>query len=115
MEVFAFKASQHLPAAVVEGSDQPTTQDFTFILTRRWVPRGQQQLYKALYDAGAAGQTQDELIEVMGRRERYDLAEVRGALGRRVNNTPGYGQEKCSAWAWSWTGNRPPTASSATG
>lgn len=44
--------------------------------------------------AGDAGQTQDELIEVMGRRDRYDLAGVMGALGRRVNNTPGYGQEK---------------------
>ena len=94
MKLRAFEARQHLPSAVVESPGRPTEKDFALVLTRRPVPRGQQQLYKALYDAGDVGLTQDELIEVMGRRDRYDLAGVMGALGRRVNNTPGYSQEK---------------------
>ncbi|MHC4619375.1 MAG: CBS domain-containing protein [Planctomycetota bacterium] len=89
----AFEARQHQPSAEVEGPGRPTEQDFALVLTRRPVPRGQQQLYKALHDAGDVGLAQDELVEVMGRRDRYDLAGVMGALGRRVNNTPGYGQE----------------------
>jgi hypothetical protein len=93
MKLRAFEARQHLPSAAVEGPGRPTGQDFALVLTRRPVPRGQQQLYKALYDAGDQGLSQDELVAVMGRRDRYDLAGVLGALGRRVNNTPGYSQE----------------------
>lgn len=94
MKLRTFEARQHLPSTVVEGTGRPTEQDFALVLTRRPVPRGQRQLYKALYDAGDVGLVQDELVEVMGRRDRYDLAGVMGALGRRVNNTPGHGQEK---------------------
>ncbi len=71
----------------------PAPEDFQRLLTRIPVPEGQRQLYKALYDAGAKGLTHAELIAVMGRRDMQDLAGVLGALGRRVNGTPGYGEE----------------------
>ncbi|MBN1919640.1 MAG: CBS domain-containing protein [Anaerolineae bacterium] len=71
----------------------PAPEDFQRLLTRIPVPEGQRQLYKALYDAGAAGLTHAELIAVMGRRDMQDLAGVLGALGHRVNGTPGYGEE----------------------
>lgn len=75
-----------------EGGDGPTPEDFMRLLTRIPVPRGQRQLYKALYDAGDEGRLQDELVDVMGRRDRHDLSGVMGALGRRINGTPGYGE-----------------------
>ncbi|MBK8129254.1 MAG: hypothetical protein IPK53_10170 [bacterium] len=49
-------------------------------------------MYKALYDAGTEGLTTESLIAIMGRRDNADLAGVLGALGRRINATPGYGQ-----------------------
>ncbi len=72
--------------------DGPTLADFKRVLTRRAVSRGQKQLYKALYDAGDAGLTNDEMVRIMGRRDRQDLVGILGALGGRVNNTPGYGR-----------------------
>jgi hypothetical protein len=75
-----------------QGPDEPTPEDFQRILSRIPVPRGQKQLYRALYDAGAKGLIQDELVKVMGRRDRSDLAGVLGALGKRINGTSGYGQ-----------------------
>lgn len=72
--------------------DQPSLEDFKRLLTRRYVPDGQRQLYWALYHAGDKGLTRGELVERMGRRNRQDLAGVVGALGVRVNNTPGYGK-----------------------
>ena len=74
-------------------ANRPTEEDYLRLLTRIPVPRGQKQLYKALYDAGDNGLTHDELVEVMNRRDRRDIAGVLGALGRRVNGTPGYGEE----------------------
>ena len=58
------------------------------------MPRGQQQLHKALYDAGDEGLTHEELVQVMGRRDRHDLSGVLGALGRRISGVPGYGEAK---------------------
>jgi hypothetical protein len=84
------------PEEIVEAKDEesslgePTHDDYMRIFTRRPVPRGQKQLFKALYDAHETGLTNDELVRVMGRRDRQDLAGVLGALGRRINGTPGY-------------------------
>jgi predicted transcriptional regulator len=71
---------------------EPTREDYLRFLTRRNVPDGQRQLYRALFQAGGRGLNRDELVEAMGRRDRYDLAGVFGAIGNRVNNTPGYGK-----------------------
>lgn len=51
---------------------------------RRWI---------AFHSRKDKGLTHAELIAVMGRRDMQDLAGVLGALGRRVNGTPGYGEE----------------------
>ncbi|MEZ4644866.1 MAG: CBS domain-containing protein [Chloroflexota bacterium] len=72
--------------------DRPTLDDFERLLTRRHLPDGQQQLYRALFNATEKGLSRDELVDVMGRRNRHDLAGVLGALGTRVNYTPGYGK-----------------------
>jgi CBS domain-containing protein len=79
---------------ILDGSAKPTPEDYHRLLTRIPVSRGQQQLYKALYDAGDDGLTYGELVEKMGRRDRRDLGGALGALGRRINLTPGYGQGK---------------------
>jgi len=79
------------PGAQTE-SDTPAPEDYHRLLTRIPVPRGQQQLYKALYDVGDQGLTHAELIVTMGRRDMRALAGVLGALGKRVNGTPGYGK-----------------------
>ena len=68
----------------------PTPADYHLLLTRIPVSRGQQQLYKALYDADDQSLTHAKLITTMGRRDMRDLSGVLGALGRRVNGTPGY-------------------------
>ena len=73
-------------------AEQPSADDYIGVLTRMPVTTGQKQLYKALYDAGDEGLATHELIRVMGRRDSSDLAGVLGALGRRVNGTPGYGR-----------------------
>ncbi|MCA9979174.1 MAG: HNH endonuclease [Anaerolineales bacterium] len=64
-------------------------EDFRRVLERTSIPRGQRQLYSALYHY-ADGLTSDELVEIMSRRDRHDLSGVLGALGRRINQTPGY-------------------------
>ena len=89
------KTDEKEPAETpADESKKPTHNDYYRLLTRIPVSRGQQQLYKALYDAGDAGLTKDELVEVMGRRDRRDLTGVLGALGRRINGTLGYGQAR---------------------
>jgi predicted transcriptional regulator len=72
--------------------DQPAGDDFKRLLTRRHLPDGQRQLYRALYHAGEDGLSRDELVELMGRRDRTELGGVIGSLGTRVNYTPGYGK-----------------------
>lgn len=76
-----------------EDSSEATAADYRRLLTRISVPRGQKQLYKALYDAGDNGLSNNELVRVMDRRDRHDLTGVFGALGRRINNTAGYGKQ----------------------
>ena len=69
----------------------PTIDDCLELLTRIPVPRGQVQLYQALLSAGSKGATTQELVSAMGRRDEKDLTGVLGALGNRINRTPGYG------------------------
>jgi hypothetical protein len=52
------------------------------------IPRGQKQLYEALYKAGDEGLEITQLAKVMG-RTKSQVYGVLGALGRRINNTPG--------------------------
>ena len=72
----------------------PTVDDCLRILTRRSVPNGQIQLYQALWAAGSKGATTAELVSTMGRRDAKDLTGVLGALGNRINGTPGYGETR---------------------
>ena len=104
MKIRAFEAERPAEASSETEVAGPTPEDYHQLLTRRRVPRGQRQLYKALYDAGDAGLTHAELVEVMRRRDTRAIRGVLGALGRRVNKTPGYGQEQKpgSAMVLSW-------------
>ncbi len=74
--------------------DHATVGDCMRVLTRRKVPEGQRQLLNALVQAGPSGLSGEELVEAMGRRDLADLGGVLGALGYRVNRTPGYGESK---------------------
>lgn len=94
MKIRAFEARKDKRVTVPDESDKPTPEDYHRLLTRIPVARGQRQLYKVLYDTGDAGLTHNELVIKMGRRDRQELAGVLGALGRRVNGTPGYGQRE---------------------
>jgi hypothetical protein len=80
--------------AAAGGPSEPAHEDYVLVLTHIPVPRGQQQLYKALYDAGDQGLTHEELVAAMGRRDLQDLSGVLGALGRRISGIPGYGEAK---------------------
>jgi hypothetical protein len=66
-----------------------SSEDFYLLLNRRNLPQGQKKLYSALYHH-PDGLTADRLVETTGRKSRHTLAGVLGALGHRVNNTPGY-------------------------
>lgn len=68
-----------------------TEADFEQVLTRLSVPSNQQLLYKALYDAGENGLVYGDLLQKLD-RSTGELAGILGALGRRINNTPGYGK-----------------------
>lgn len=74
----------------VYAEPEVTVEDCLRVLTRRVVPPGQRSLYQALVESGPQGLTGTELAEKMG-REPSELNGVMGALGRRVNNTPGFG------------------------
>ena len=78
----------------VVAEEVATVEDCLRVLTRRTVPEGQRQLFHALVQAGPLGLTGEELVETMGRRDLYDLAGVLGALGKRVNRTPGFGERR---------------------
>ena len=58
------------------------------VLTRLPVPRGQRDLFKALYAAGDAGLSYGELSRAIGRKPS-ELAGVLGAMGHRVQGTEG--------------------------
>jgi hypothetical protein len=62
------------------------------VLARMPVPPGQQALYRALYRAGDAGLGASELAAAI-RRTEPELAGVLGALGRRINRTPGINRD----------------------
>jgi hypothetical protein len=83
---------EEIEEAAVQEPGEPTHEDYLRVLTHIPVPRGQQQLYKALYDAGEGGLTHEELVQVMGRRDLQDLSGVLGALGHRISGIPGYGE-----------------------
>ena len=78
----------------VVAEDDATVEDCLRVLTRRHVPDGQSQLFHALVQAGPRGLAGEELVETMGRRDLADLSGVLGALGNRVNHTPGYGESQ---------------------
>jgi hypothetical protein len=70
-----------------------TAEDYWRLLNRLPIKPGQQQVYKALYDAGETGLTVTELESITGRGKK-DMPGIMGALGRRVNSTPGIGLDK---------------------
>lgn len=78
----------------VAAEDEATVEDCLRVLTRRKVPDGQRLLFHSLVQAGPPGLTGEELVETMGRRDLVDLSGVLGALGKRVNHTPGYGESQ---------------------
>ncbi len=87
----AARASNPAAMDLADGEDDvPTIDDYVRLLTRRGVPRGQQQLYRELYAAGDVGVSPDDLVAQMPRRDRKDLGGVIGAFGTRINYTPGY-------------------------
>jgi len=65
-----------------------TADDVRRMLTRMPIPRGQQALYRALYQVGEQGLSGAELAAATG-RSKSELAGVLGALGRRINRTDG--------------------------
>ena len=71
-----------------KGPDTATADAVRKMLTRIPIADGQMALYKALYAAGDAGMTQEQLSAATGRSAR-ELSGVMGALGRRINNTEG--------------------------
>lgn len=75
---------------VGEEQGGPSPEDYDHLLIRRNIPFGQKHLFKALYVAGDTGLSRDELVEEVGRGRSGRLGGVFGALGKRVNGTPGY-------------------------
>jgi hypothetical protein len=58
------------------------------VLRRMQIPNGQMALFRALYQAGDEGMSQESLAEAMNRTPDQ-LYGVLGAFGRRINSTPG--------------------------
>ena len=58
------------------------------VLERIPIPRGQARLYRCLARAGSDGMSQQELADC-NQVTRQQLAGVLGALGHRINATPG--------------------------
>ena len=65
---------------------EATVHDIRRMLTRISIPKGQQELYEVLYEAGEQGLSADELSAAIN-RTKSQLAGVLGALGRRINRT----------------------------
>lgn len=70
---------------------QVTKEDCLRVLVRLAIPRGQQELFSALLHAADTELSSEELVQAMGRRDALDLSGVLGALGHRINATPGFG------------------------
>lgn len=82
-------------SAARDAAEQPAASESELIrrvLARMPVPPGQQALYRALYRAGDAGLGASELAAAI-RRTEPELAGVLGALGRRINRTPGINRD----------------------
>lgn len=84
---------EEVPRRMGRGQGQPQTQVSTKeligqALNRMPIPPAQRALYRALYQAGEAGLGATELAAAISKTEPQ-LAGVLGALGRRINRTPG--------------------------
>lgn len=73
--------------------DETAEQCIWSMLTRIPIPNGQQQIYKILYDAGDIGLLTEEIVAQLG-RDPQEIPGILGALGSRINRTPGYGAEQ---------------------
>jgi len=61
------------------------------VLARIKVPRGQRDLYEALYRAGDVGLSLTDLCRAI-HRSKSDIYGVLGALGNRIGHTQGYAE-----------------------
>jgi hypothetical protein len=77
-----------LSEAKTKADTQVKIKHVRYMLTRRLIPEGQKVLYQALYSAGDKGLSNSDLTVRLG-RTRLQLAGILGALGARINNTPG--------------------------
>jgi hypothetical protein len=68
------------------------------IISRGPIPPGQITLYKALYEAYPDSVLQTELAHRIRHNDTRSLTGVIGALGNRVNQTPGLEVEKPGAF-----------------
>jgi hypothetical protein len=68
--------------------DEVTVDGIRHMLTRIRIPKGQLELYKALYSAGDQALSSSALAAAIN-RTRQQVAGVLGALGLRINNTEG--------------------------
>lgn len=71
-----------------------TIDDYRRMLTRIPIPYGQRQLYRALYFAENNSLTRDQLVAVVAEGRSGRLGGILGALGVRINATPGYGKNR---------------------
>jgi hypothetical protein len=91
---------------------RPNVKVIQRIIERVAIPDGQIELYKVLYEAGDNGLEITEIAQAM-HRPKEQIYGVLGALGRRINNTPGISDkpgigyvfelmryEKGERWGW---------------
>ncbi len=74
------------------------------------IPNGQKDLYNVLYQADEEGLDYTTLSSRMLRTKRK-MSGVLGALGRRINNTPGIEDEPGVAFLLNYKNNAPPKGS----
>jgi uncharacterized protein with ParB-like and HNH nuclease domain len=73
------------PSAIAIGDD---VEKLRWMLSRRVVSCGQKAVYEALYDAGDAGLSGEQLAKAVNRTPQQ-LAGVLGGMGTRINKTEG--------------------------
>ena len=85
-----YKARNLFEGGVADPSTvHPSVQVIRRVIERQPpIPKGQKQLYQALYQAGNRGLEINALADAMG-RTKSEVYGALGALGRRINNTPG--------------------------
>ncbi|MBN1668159.1 MAG: DUF262 domain-containing protein [Anaerolineales bacterium] len=81
---------EDVPAEVTEHSELQLVLN---MLRRIGMPRGQKELYRILAEAGDEGISWEELCQQMG-RSKGQMSGVLGALGRRINGTPGLDDDR---------------------